>query len=72
MTTATDLNTHLSNGGAVRVSTMAHATVYDTRHSGAFSEDAKGILYVKHGNRSLRLGPTKQPYVGIQLSRLPS
>lgn len=44
------IQTHLANGGTVRVSTYTQATVYDKRHVGMFSANTSG-LYVQRGKR---------------------
>lgn len=50
--TAADLNSHLSAGGRVQVTTYGRSTVYDRRHAGMFLQAASGNLYVRRGRVS--------------------
>lgn len=69
--TAARLNTHLAAGGQIIVATYTQARLYKPAHAGYFTEDSKGMLFVRRGKGKVCLGPAKEPYVGIRLSRLP-
>lgn len=64
------INTHLANGGQVRVVTALRATYYDKRHAGHFTA-ARGELFVKYGRgrNQLTFDSGRILLVKIQFSR---
>jgi hypothetical protein len=69
MFTAEKLNAHLAAGGIVQVTTYLKSTIYDSRHSGWFTENGKGELFVRRGKSRDCLGAVDRPIVSIRLGR---
>ena len=65
MTIADKINSHLSDGGVVQVTTCAKSWIYKTKHAGWFSMVGKS-LYVRHGRSKNCLSCGDRLLVGIR------
>jgi len=70
MITAKKLNDHLEAGGVVQVTTYTKSTLYKQRHTGWFTESAKGELFVQRGRGKDCLATKDRLLVGIKLYRI--
>lgn len=68
--TADRLNSHLTAGGIVQVSTYLKSTIYTRKHAGWFTENAKGEIFVRQGRGKVCIaGIGGRFVVGIRLGR---
>ena len=65
--TASDLNAHLADGGAVQVTTYTKSWLFERRHGEAFRELADGDLAARFGRRWDRLSMGERLTAGIRL-----
>ncbi len=62
------LNTHLSGGGSVQVTTYLRSTIYTAKHAGMFFERGDN-LYVKRGRYADCLSTGNRLLVSVRLSK---
>jgi len=65
MSMATEINTHLENGGVVQVTTYLKSTLYTKKHAGWFTMGGEN-LYVNHGKGKNCLSFGDHLMVGIR------
>ena len=66
--TASELNAHLADGGAVQVTTYGKSWLFERRHGGAFKESG-GDLYMRRGRHWDCLSMGSLLLVGIRMGR---
>lgn len=70
MTTLADrINNHLTDGGAVQITTYTKSIMYTTRHAGWFV-DRKGSLFVQHGRGFDKLSFGNRLMVGLRFGKM--